>query len=119
MKYLLIFLLISPIAIACDYNVNILTNQSIFFDNFEFKIQINRSSGNYSKVLIQKQITDPFNNIIKEYENSTLEIKNRKTTKYSPNLKKNQAYIIRANIFPSCNDTNKNNKGKNHKKHLK
>lgn len=89
---------------TCDFRVDILTNKTIFFDDFEFKIQVNRTNGSRSEVLISKHVTDPFGNIIKTYKNSTFEIVNHRTQKFSPILKKNNAYIIKAEIFPSCYD---------------
>ena len=93
----------------CDFAVNILTNKTIFFDDFEFKIQVNRTQGNKSEVIIAKEILNPFGDIAKSYQNSTIEITNHRTIDFSPNLRENNAYIIRSEIFPACNDVNKQN----------
>jgi hypothetical protein len=85
---------------TCDITLNI-SSEDIFNDTMKFSFQINNDSFNYD---ITYYVTDLFENMLKETQ--ITQNTNQKTFTPNDNL---QAYVIRASLFPICNDSNLSN----------
>lgn len=87
---------------GCDASISIFTNQSIFSNSQALKFQhtVDGITGNFT---IGYWIDDIFNKTLKPRRNTT----NTNKKSWTPNMKEEvSAAIIKAFIYPRCNDTN-------------
>ena len=114
MKKLLLFCILILIClkftIACDWKVEIISD-NIFpnVSSFEFKYKIMNIYGNKTNITLIRSIEDVYGEIIEDYSNYTKEVTTQHTKPtLSPNLEE-EAYLIKGEIFPDCNDTDLSN----------
>lgn len=91
----------------CDWKVSIISGWA-YNDTSNFKIYTELIRGGPVNVTITKWVEDLEGNTIKTYTNSTVKISTHNTLTYSPNFASG-AYLIRASIFPSCEDVDLEN----------
>jgi len=88
--------------IGCDWKVEIITNQT-FLEELDFKILVTKVYGEKNNLTLNRRIKNVFGETVKEYEALKVEdALNHRTFTYSPNLKKDQAYVIEADISSEC-----------------
>ena len=92
---------------ACDYDLQIIPQKQVFKENkIDFIISIQRLSGLQSQIILQRNIQDSQNNIIKRYEDLILYVPNKKEIEYTPTLKDPGTYKIYSKITAlNCTDT--------------
>ncbi|MBI4147600.1 hypothetical protein HY494_03030 [Candidatus Woesearchaeota archaeon] len=92
--------------IFCDINLQLKTNESIFYENgqsIEFKPELNNKSFPF---VIEYWIEDLFSEIVKPKVNTT----NNNQKSWKTNIgEEDRVLFINAVVYPGCNDTNKTN----------
>ena len=94
----------------CDWSVSIILDKLIFEDktDFAWKVRTEKILGNSALITIKRKIEDIYGSSAKSYSDLIHNITNKETLSYDPNLNQG-TYLLRAEINPSCNDSNKAN----------
>ena len=94
----------------CDWSVSIILEKPIFEDktDFAWKVRTEKLLGNSAIITIKRGIEDIYGKSVKSYTDLIHNITNKETLNYDPNLNPG-TYLLKAEINPSCNDSNKEN----------
>ncbi|HIH39681.1 TPA: lamin tail domain-containing protein [Candidatus Woesearchaeota archaeon] len=94
----------------CDWSVLIISGL-IFEDKYDFswKVKTQRLIGEQNIIItIKREIQDIYGNVVRSYADANHNLSNSETLSYDPNLNQG-TYLLKAEIVPSCNDSNKDN----------
>lgn len=92
---------------GCDFKVEILLNETLFFNDTEFKIVVSRVRGEKANITLDREIKDVHDKTIKRYDTLFLrDVSSQRTFNYKPELE--NIAVVTANISSMCDDNKEN-----------